>query len=963
VPLTPRWRHGLALLLGLVGLALNELPVFLLTRETPPFLFGGAAVLLSFVSLGTAPGILSALVSIAPFLVRGDAEGLASLVVVVEAWAATLLYRRSGSLVFSVAAFWFTLGWLFDLAVYGGVAGLPLPYLALVFIQQVFGGILNAILAEGLLRVPAVARRLPAHDSILSATLRQYVFSRVLFVVMIPALALAVLYTRTAYEGRIHEARSRVHRAAQEIQGALREQLSRRETALDHLSHRLQIAVATGSPSAGTVAAIARDHPGFLAVSLADAQGRPVPPFPAPDGVLQDPAAERCVQDARESRGPRYETSIPSGSPPAAPPTLVLCMPVRDSRGRVEGVVAGRLRPDALAAVLSRVPRGPDQLATLVDRERRVLVSEDPDLAVGASVASVLPGGLGGQGKPESFRYVPPWQPGRASDRVLRQRHSAYRRDAGSGLGVLVDLPATRLYAELLPSAGRILLLLFANLAALHLVVARFARKVSEPLLAVNEAANDIAAGHFPSPAALQELARNPIGEIQSVALHFMSMRDALAYRDPLTGLPNRRLFLDRLSLGLAQARRTRDGLAVLYVDLDRFRVVDESLGHAAGNLLLRTVSERLEACVREGDTVARMGADEFAVLVRSVGHGEDAARVARKLLEALRTPFTIAGRELFVTGSIGVTLFPSDGSAAEPLLNNAHTAMHQAKGEGRDTYRLYTPAMNDHALEQLSLETALRRALAQHEFEVHYQPLLNLHSGRPDGAEALVRWRHPEQGLLPASRFIALAESSGIIVDIDSWVLRTACARASEWHRQGRTGFKVEVNLSARQFQQPDLVEDVTRCLRETGLPASGLEIEITERIAMLDVARSVEVLRGLRALGVRISLDDFGTGYSSLSYLKTLPVDTVKLDQSFVQHVTEDPGDAAIATAVIAMAHSLGLKVVAEGVETIEQLAFLRQRGCDLAQGNLVGVPLPAERLEAMLERRLESLLVRRP
>jgi EAL domain-containing protein (putative c-di-GMP-specific phosphodiesterase class I) len=380
------------------------------------------------------------------------------------------------------------------------------------------------------------------------------------------------------------------------------------------------------------------------------------------------------------------------------------------------------------------------------------------------------------------------------------------------------------------------------------------------------------------------------------------------------------------------------------------------------GNLLLRTVAERLQACMREGDTVARLGADEFVVLALTVEHQEDAARVARKVLDVLRAPFRVAERELFVTGSLGISLFPSDGTAPEPLLNNAHTAMHQAKAEGRDTYRLYAPGMNDSALEHLSLESGLRKALANDEFEVYYQPLLNLRTFRPEGAEALVRWHHPKRGLLAASQFISLAESSGLIVAIDSWVLRTACARARLWHGAGRTGLRVAVNLSARQFQQPDLVEEVTRCLRETGLPASALEIEITERIAMLDVARAVEVLRALRTLGVRISLDDFGTGYSSLSYLKTLPVDTVKLDQSFVRNITTDRGDAAIATAVIAMAHSLALNVVAEGVETPEQLAFLRERDCDLAQGSLVWVPMPAERLEVLFERRLESLLVLR-
>ena len=962
MPLSLRWRYGLALFLGLVGLRLNDLPAFLLTQETPPFVFGGAAVLLSFVSLGTAPGLLSALVSIAPSVVRADALGVASMISVVEAWAACLLYRRLGSLVFTVAAFWFAVGWLLDLAFYGGVAGLPLDFIILVFIKQVFNGILNALVAEGLMRIPAIAARIPSHDSILSATLKQYVFSRVLFVVMIPAIALAILYTRTAYLGEIHDVRSRVERTAQDVRGALREALGERETALDRLSHRVEMALAVASPPAEVLGAFLREHPEFLAVALADEQGNVLAAQPAEQPAFPPSlAGETCFQRVRERERTSYGAAVRS-APETPRPALLVCRPVGGGSERLRAALVARLDPAFLLAIVERLPSGPE-VATLLDDEQRVIASLDARVHPWASFAGFLPAEALAGKEPESFTSMRPLESGTETDRVLRLRYSAYRRVATSGWGVLVDLPATSLYAGLRGSAWRILALLLVNLATLYAVVDRFARKVSEPLLAVNEAANDIASGHFPSPASLQELAHNPIGEIQSVALHFMSMRDALAYRDALTGLPNRRLFLDRLGLAVSKSRRIQEGLAVLYLDLDRFRIVDDSLGHAVGNLLLRTVAERLQTCIGEGDTVARLGADEFVVLVRTVVHQEDVVRVAREVLEVLRAPFRVAERELFVTGSIGISLFPSDGTAAEPLLNNAHTAMHQAKAEGRDTYRLYAPAMNDSALEHLSLESGLRKALANDEFEVYYQPLLNLRTFRPDGAEALVRWHHPERGLLAASQFISLAESSGLIVAMDSWVLHTACARARLWHRAGRTRLKVAVNLSARQFQQPDLVEEITRCLRETGLPASALEIEITERIAMLDVTRAVEVLKALRTLGVRVSLDDFGTGYSSLSYLKTLPVDTVKLDQSFVRNITTDPGDAAIATAVIVMAHSLSLQVVAEGVETPEQLAFLREQGCDLAQGNLVGVPMPAERLEVLFERRLESLLVLAP
>ena len=517
-----------------------------------------------------------------------------------------------------------------------------------------------------------------------------------------------------------------------------------------------------------------------------------------------------------------------------------------------------------------------------------------------------------------------------------------------------MDLPAEVLHRDMMPTAYRILVLLVATLALLYAAVARFASRVSRPLQALNAAANEIAAGRFPREGAIDALGQSPIEEIQNVALHFLGMRDALAYRDALTGLPNRQLFLDRLGQAVAQARRSGESLAVLYLDFDRFRVVEDSLGHSAGNDLLRKLAHRLQRCLREGDTVARLAADEFAVLLHHVVHADDATKVAAKLLEAVRPPIDVQGRELSVTASLGIACFPSDGDLPETLLKNADTAMYRAKGEGRDTYRLYHHAMNDRALEQLSLEGALRKAISQgNELLAYYQPLVSLATGRIEGAEALVRWTHPERGLLGAGQFISVAEASGLIVAIDNWMLYAACAQAREWRERGHDAFRVEVNLSARQFQLPDLVAAVTRCLKDTGLPPEALEIEITESIAMRSVARSAEILRKLRELGVRISLDDFGTGYSSLSYLKTLPVDTVKLDQSFVRDITTDRGDAAIATAIIAMAHSLDLRVVAEGVETEEQLDFLRTHGCDTVQGFLFGRPVPPEEFEILIER----------
>jgi diguanylate cyclase (GGDEF)-like protein len=431
-----------------------------------------------------------------------------------------------------------------------------------------------------------------------------------------------------------------------------------------------------------------------------------------------------------------------------------------------------------------------------------------------------------------------------------------------------------------------------------------------------------------------------------------------LAYHDALTGLPNRPLFTDRLIVALAQANRGDQKLAVFFLDLDRFKDINDSLGHSMGDSLLKAVAERIRTCVRDGDTVARFGGDEYTLLIPRVEHIEDAAKIAEKVIEMLKIPFVINGQELFVTTSIGISIFPHDGADPETLVRNADTAMYRAKEQGRDNYQLYAPEMNARALERLALENMLRRALKQNELTVFYQPLIDLGSGAIAGVEALVRWRHPELGLLLPAHFISTAELSGLIIPIGDWVLRTACRQVHAWNERLGLELTVAVNLSARQFSQPDLVMQVRNALQETGLEPGLLELEITESNAMQNAENSIRTLRELKAAGVRISMDDFGTGYSSLNYLKRFPIDTLKLDQSFVRDSTTDPSDAAIISAVIVMAHSLDLKVVAEGVETKEQLEFLRHRDCDTIQGFYFSAPLAAEELEPYLMQRTAAV-----
>jgi diguanylate cyclase (GGDEF)-like protein len=449
-------------------------------------------------------------------------------------------------------------------------------------------------------------------------------------------------------------------------------------------------------------------------------------------------------------------------------------------------------------------------------------------------------------------------------------------------------------------------------------------------------------------------------------AVDAASQIEHLAYHDTLTGLPNRQLFLDRLDVAIASAHRSGTQLGVFFLDLDRFKLINDSLGHSVGDKLLQVVARRIRALLRDDDTVTRIGGDEFTILVPSVEKVEDATIVARRVRETLKHPIVIDGRELFVSASIGVSLYPNDGDDAETLLKNADTAMYRAKTQGRDTVQLYAPAMNARALEQLTLENRLRRALPNGELELFYQPIVAMSTRRICAMETVLRWRHPELGLLTPDAFVALAETTGLIVPIGEWVLRTACRQLHEWQDAGLPELRASVNLSVRQLQQADFVSLISEILTETRIPPETLELELTESMAMQSDGDTLGKLRELKRLGVRISIDDFGTGYSSLSALRLFPADSLKIDRSFVGQIATDPDDAAIAEAVIALARSLKLHVIAEGVETREQLEFLRDHHCDYWQGFLFCQPRPAAACSAMLSREVmvrQSLGIIRP
>ncbi len=424
-----------------------------------------------------------------------------------------------------------------------------------------------------------------------------------------------------------------------------------------------------------------------------------------------------------------------------------------------------------------------------------------------------------------------------------------------------------------------------------------------------------------------------------------------LAYYDTLTGLPNRALLLERLKQATLDAERVDRLVAVMFLDLDRFKYINDTLGHHAGDDLLKAVAKRLEECVRPGDTIARLGGDEFTIVLANVAHVDDVARVARKLIDSFALPFQVDGRELFTTASIGITLYPFDEREAEGLLKNADTAMYHAKERGRNTFQYFTAELNVRAERRLRIETALRQALERNELSLHYQPQVDLKTGQLTGMEALARWKHPELGTVSPVEFIPVAEETGLIVPLGEWVLREACRQIKAWHDTGFSKLQVAVNLSGKQLRQKDFPDRVREILHETKLESRYLDLELTESLLMVDTEETAGIMHALHAIGVSFSVDDFGTGYSSLAYLKRFPIDVLKIDRSFVRDIASDPNDVAIVKTVIAMAHTLGMRVIAEGVETREQLEFLRKQGCDGSQGYYCSMPLSAEEFSELL------------
>ncbi|MDG5814509.1 EAL domain-containing protein [Chitinispirillales bacterium ANBcel5] len=443
---------------------------------------------------------------------------------------------------------------------------------------------------------------------------------------------------------------------------------------------------------------------------------------------------------------------------------------------------------------------------------------------------------------------------------------------------------------------------------------------------------------------------RQYVGIFSDISQNIRNQNHGHAYYDPLTGLPNRLLLHDRLSFMLNHARRTKSLMALLLLDLNRFKIINDTLGYLNGDILLQTIANRLNDSLRDVDAVFRLGDDEFAIILEEISQQQDAAKVAKRILTLCTQPIKLDDHELYVTTSIGISIFPSDGENPEQLLKNAEAAMQRAKEMGINNYQHYKPAMNAKAFEQLTLEHNLRKALKRDEFVLFYQPQIDTENQTLIGVEALIRWNHPQLGMIPPAQFIPIAEETGIIIPIGEWVLFSACEQLKYWQKHFNTDISVSVNLSARQFQQQDLISTVARVLSHTNLCSNFLQLEITESLGMKNPETTLLTLNKFKDMGIKIAIDDFGTGYSSLSYLKKFPIHTLKIDRSFVKDISIDPNDEAIVKAIIVLAQTMNLEVIAEGVEKDEQLQYLIKQGCKKVQGYLYSPPVDTKKLEIL-------------
>lgn len=944
------------------------------------FLFGSVAVLITVRLYGTVWGVLTAFITGSYTYVLWH-HPYSIIIFTCEALVVGLFLRRKNeSMILFDSVYWLLigmpLGWLFHYYILNMTATATL----LIVLKQGVNGVFNALLATLITFYLPVRKWTGGSASYESVTLLQTLFNLLMAFVLLTGLLFMIkdnLWVKNEMESDI---KSEIAAESARIVDNLTSWHLEHMESLKGLgrlaaksdmkpSARLQLATEAFKEALPDFVRIHVDNAAGIAVTFApaiDENGKPAIGLDFSDR----PYYKKLKSTLRPVMSDMFMGRV--GVPA---PVVTMGVPVT-SKNRFNGYVIGSLNLGYIEKLLIQGTECGAMEATVIDGQGQVIASTHEDLTPMKKYDRRQRGEVRQLGD-GVYQWLP--RPERNMPEAVRWQKSFYVRETPVNAilpwTLVMEVSVAPYQSELqrhniqslsgmlavtllaLLSAGFVSRRLAKPMDSLARVTTNLPGKILErqsvdwPYNSITEMASLVS--NFKNMAATLQQNFTALWEEKEHAQQLLGQMKHQAYHDPLTDLPNRMLFNDRLTMAMANARRNREMLAVLFFDLDQFKTVNDTLGHAAGDLLLQEVAGRLAACLRERDTIARMGGDEFTMLLPQVAREASAVKVARKVLDVLQQPWIINGHEFHITASIGIAIYPNDGDDAETLMKHADIAMYRAKEQGRNNYQLYTPAMNARIIERQSMENALRHALERGEFTVFYQPQVNTGAGKITGAEALVRWQRPERGLVCPDQFIPLAEETGLIGPLGEWVLRTACAQNKAWQEAGLPPVRVTVNISAHQFRQLNLVETVARVLKETGLAPRRLELEITESAAMKDVEFTITVLRKLSAMGVQLAIDDFGTGYSSLNYLKRFPIHTLKIDRLFVRDITNDPEDAALVDTIIVLGQKLKLKVIAEGVETEEQMAFLKERRCEEMQGYLFSKPVPAGEFETILAR----------
>ena len=625
-------------------------------------------------------------------------------------------------------------------------------------------------------------------------------------------------------------------------------------------------------------------------------------------------------------------------------PILVLCIPLINERGEIQRVVSLTMNLDEnrfLHTLFQNVDLGSGGYVYIIDGNGRILSHPDKRYIGTDGVQNEAGEVLIREKRSGNLEVIDPQG---------TEMYASYSYASALGWGIVAQVSVEETMTAFYVFRNTLSILAPLIFIPLSVLTFLYARQIIRPLRNLYEAVDQVAKGDYEQFIDVSD--KSEIGRISNRFNEMISFireaKDKIQYQalhDPLTGLPNRAFLRERLMRQIEEARASEQQVAVMFLDLDRFKYINDTLGHSVGDSCLKEVTARLETCLRKKDLLARVGGDEFVALLPGFKHFDEIQHIPQQILKVFEAPFLSECYELYLTTSIGIAIFPDDGEDLETLIKNADMAMYRAKEYGRNNYQLHTAAMNNAAAERMTIETNLRKALERDEFQLYYQPKVDLETRRVIGMEALIRWMHPEWGMVSPAKFIPVAEDTGLIMPIGEWVLRTACAQNKRWQNEGHPPLRVSVNLSALQFQRPHLAEQVANVLQETELEPEWLEIEITESILMDNTEAIINTMEELKGLGVHLSIDDFGTGYSSLSYLERFPIDSLKIDQSFVRPIENEESEALIAKAIISLGHSLNLEVIAEGVETVGQMEFLRTQQCDTVQGYLFSKPIPPD------------------